>query len=245
MKILIAKERQKIYPDKLEQDINTNERIIRKKDYNSRKEIITTHKGIKILKINPDFHDLFNNMKRGPQIIRPEDSALIIFLLGVMEGYNVLDCGGGSGAMTCAFANTAGQKGSVVSVEKEKKFAGIVKENTERFGFRNVKIVNSKLEDYKPRIKFDAVNIDLPNPWEAIIFIEKYLKNGKRFTVYVPNTTQLTRMSREAENTELVLESVHELIHREWEVDKRICHPKFKILGHTGFIMLYRKMKGV
>ncbi|PIU62310.1 hypothetical protein COS83_02595, partial [archaeon CG07_land_8_20_14_0_80_38_8] len=94
MKILIAKERQKIYPDKLEQDINTNEGIIRKKDYNSRKEIITTHKGIKILKINPDFHDLFNNMKRGPQIIRPEDSALIIFLLGVMEGYNVLDCGG-------------------------------------------------------------------------------------------------------------------------------------------------------
>lgn len=241
MKLLINKQKKKLYPDSLDSDLNTNEGIIKKADYN-RKNMIETHKGVKFLKIKPNFKDLFKKIKRGPQIITLKDAYSIISELGVMQGYKILDCGGGSGALTACFANAVGRKGLVVSVERNKKFKKIIEANMKRFNFKNVKVENLDLKDYKTKAEFDAVNLDVHNPWDYIVKVEGLMKNGACLSVYVPNTTQLTIMNKEAENSNLVLEHVYEIIKREWDVKNQVCHPKFKILGHTGFIMIYRKV---
>ncbi len=245
MRLLINKDKKKLYPNKIEHDLNTNEGIIKKNDYNTSKKIITTHKGVNFLKVEPGFKELFNNIKRGPQIIRLKDAYFISAQLGIMQGSKALDCGGGSGALTCVLANIVGPKGRIVSVEREKRFVKVIEDNMKLFGFKNVEVVEGDLTDYKSKITFDAVNLDVPNPWDYTTSVNNMLKNGGNLTVYVPNTTQLTIMSEKTENTNLVLEDVYELIERSWDVKGRVCHPKFKILGHTGFIMVYKNLKGV
>ncbi|MBN1924186.1 MAG: methyltransferase domain-containing protein [Nanoarchaeota archaeon] len=245
MKLLINKKKKKLYNDSINHDINTNEGLIRKDDFNSQKEIITTHKGVSFLKLEPDFKELFHNIKRGPQIITLKDAYFISAQLGLMNKFNVLDCGGGSGALTCVFANIVGDKGRVVSVEREARFVKIIKDNVSMFKFKNVEVFEGDLNDYKSRKKFDAANLDVPNPWDYIKQIINLLKNGSALTVYVPNTTQLTVMGEKAKDSNLFLENVYEIIQREWDVYGSVCHPKFKILGHTGFVMVFKKLEGV
>ncbi|MDD5499927.1 MAG: methyltransferase domain-containing protein, partial [Candidatus Nanoarchaeia archaeon] len=165
MKLLINNEYRKLLPDKLEKDINISQGIIKKNEYNKIKEgIIKTHKGSKLLIKKPDFKDLFMNIKRGPQIITLKDAGIIASSLGIMKDFMVLDCGGGSGALTCFFANITGSKGKIISIEKKPEFCKIIKKNAELFGFKNVQIINKDLDDYSQRKKFDAMNLDLPNP---------------------------------------------------------------------------------
>lgn len=243
MKLLINEEFRKLYPDKLSKSVNTNDGIIKKSDFNSRKKVIETHTGVKFLKTEPSFKDLYNNLKRGPQLITLKDAGFITSELGVMKGDRVLDCGGGSGGMTLFLANMVGSEGEVVSVEKDERFVKIIKKNLEMFNFNNVKLVNKDLNDYTPSKCFDSINLDVPSPWKFINFCINHLKNGGLLSVYCPNTTQVSEMREECSNTCLQIERVSELLLRNWKVKKRINHPCFKMLGHTGFVMILRKVK--
>jgi len=243
MKLLLNKDIKRMYGDKINSDININQGIIKKSDFNSKKEIITTHKGVKILKINPNFRDLFFKIKRGPQIITLKDAYYIAGELGLSSGSIVLDCGGGSGSITCVFANIVGSKGKVHSIERKKDFAELIKKNVDLFGLKNVKVVNSDIKDLKIKVSFDAINLDLPNPSDALDFIKTNLKNGGMLSVYTPNTTQMTDFVNIAKEHNLILLNACELIKRDWKVDGIICHPKFNMLGHTGFILIFRKLE--
>jgi len=244
MKLLINEDFKKIYPDKITNDLNISEGVIKKEEYNKIKEgLIMTHKGKNFLLKNPDFKDLMFSIKRGPQIITLKDAGFIASQLGLMQGFRVLDCGGGSGAISCFFANIVGSKGEVVSVEKNDKFFEIIKSNADLFGFKNIKVINKDLSDYSSKKLFDAINLDLPNPWDYSSKVNGLLKNGSRLTVYVPNTTQLTHSQLEFSTKGFKLEHVFELMLREWDVNDLVCHPKFDMLGHTGFVMCFRKLE--
>lgn len=244
MKLLLNSEYKKIYQDNLNQDLNINYGMIKKEEYNSINEgLIKTHKGKNFLIKKPDFKDLLFSIKRGPQIITLKDAGFIASHLGLMQGFRVLDCGGGSGSISCFFANIVGKKGHVVSVEKNEKFCEIIKNNAKLFDFENVEVINKDLLDYSSKKLFDAINIDLPNPWDYSDKINSLLKNGSRLTIYAPNTTQLTRSQKEFSVKGFKLDHVFELILREWDVNDLVCHPKFNMLGHTGFIMCFRKIE--
>ncbi|MDD4352953.1 MAG: methyltransferase domain-containing protein [Candidatus Nanoarchaeia archaeon] len=243
MKLLINNSYKKIYSDKIDQDLNISEGVIKKEEYNSITDgLIKTHKGKNFLIKNPDFKDLLFSIKRGPQIITLKDAGFIASNLGLMNGFRVLDCGGGSGSISCFFANIVGKKGKVISVEKNEKFCEIIKSNVKLFGFENIEVINKDLSEYSSKKLFDAINIDLPNPWDYSNKISSLLKNGSRLTLYIPNTTQLTHSQQDFCAKGFKLEHVFELILREWDVNDLVCHPKFDMLGHTGFIMCFRKI---
>jgi tRNA (adenine57-N1/adenine58-N1)-methyltransferase catalytic subunit len=244
MKLLLNNEYKKIYKDNIDFDLNISYGIIKKDEYNLINEgLIKTHKGKSFLIKKPDFKDLLFSIKRGPQIITIKDAGFIASHLGLMNGFRVLDCGGGSGSISCFFANIIGKKGKVVSVERNEKFCEIIKKNVKMFGFENVEVINKNLNEYSSKKLFDAINIDLSNPWDYSDIIDRLLKNGSRLTIYVPNTTQLTRAQKEFSVKNFKLDHVFELILREWDVNDLVCHPKFNMLGHTGFIMCFRKIK--
>ncbi|VVB74160.1 tRNA (adenine(57)-N(1)/adenine(58)-N(1))-methyltransferase TrmI [Candidatus Tiddalikarchaeum anstoanum] len=243
MKLIINTEWQKIFPDTVSSDIHSTYGVIKKEDINTKKNrIITTHNNNPLIIAEPNFRDLFKSIKRGPQIITLKDASIIASEMGLMQGYRVVDSGGGSGALTCFLANIVGPKGKVYSYEIEKKWCSIIEENVKLFGFANVEIINKDVFLGVSEKDVDAVNLDVPNPWEAVKIVEKILKNSGVLTVYVPNTTQLTIMSEKAKGSTLNLVRVIETIEREWVVNERICHPKFDMLGHTGFIMVFRKI---
>ncbi len=238
MKILIGKEREFLIKTKSQNSISTDKGIIDTKGIKEGK-VVETHLGEKFLVSKPNFYDLFSRIKRGPQIIRLKDGAYIAFRLGVMQGDKVLDCGGGSGAMTLILANIVGPNGKVVSVEKNDKFCKIIEENSKLMGFKNIKIINSEIKDVKGG-PFDAMNIDLPSPWNHLKKIDELLRPGGMISFYTPNTTQAQRLKKEIKNYRF--EGMYEIIEREWKLNGEICHPKFHMLGHTGFISFYRKL---
>lgn len=243
MKLLINEQgKKKIYKDLLKTDINVNEGLIKKIDFNSDKEIIKTNVNKKFIKINPNFTDLFFNIKRQAQIITLKDAYFIAGELGLKKGFKVLDSGAGSGASASVFANIVGKTGKVVLVEKEKRFADNAQKNLQSFGFKNFKIITKNIESFKTKTIFDAVNLDMATPWKAIQTVNACLKNGGMLTIYVPNTTQAIKMFEETKNSVFKFENMCELIKRNWELKDKICRPKFKMLGHTGFILTFRKL---
>ncbi len=241
MKLLINNDYKRVYPDKLKDDLNISAGIIKKNDYNKLKDgIIKTHKGKEFILKTADFKDLLMNIKRGPQIITAKDAGFIASQLGLNEKSLALDCGGGSGNATCVFANIAKK---VVSVEKNPEFAKLIAKNAEFMGLKNIEVINKDLNDYSGKYSFDAINLDMPNPWDYCLKVSELLKNAGRLVIYVPNTTQLTKSEEEFSKKRFKLEHVFELILREWDVKGQVCHPKFDMLGHTGFIMCFRKME--
>lgn len=242
MKLLFNDKKKKLYSDKITNSINTSDGIIDKDEFNKTKlGVIKTHKGVEFVVINPNFKDLFENIKRGPQIITLKDAAIIAAEMGLMKGHKVIDAGGGSGALTCYLANIVGSKGMIYSYEREKRFCNIIEKNKELFGFENIEVICKNIALGAKQKKVDAFSLDLPSPWEAISTVEHSLKRGGILTVYVPNATQLTIMEEKTKDTNLIIQKVVEIIQREWKVKGRICHPKFRMLGHTGFLMIYRK----
>jgi len=244
MKLLLNKSFAKIYPDILTSDLNISQGMIKKEDFNKLKEgIMKTHLGNEFIVKKPDFKDLILSIKRGPQIITMKDSGFIASNLGLMQGFRVLDCGGGSGSATCFFANIVGKKGRVVSVEKNEKFSEIIRQNAKFMDFDNIEVVNKDLNDYSSKKLFDAMNIDLPSPWDYSKKIFELLKSGARLTIYAPNTTQLIKCEEEFSMKGFKIDHVFELILRDWDIKGQVCHPKFEMLGHTGFIMCLRKIE--
>lgn len=244
MKLLInILGKRKLLDNKIKNDLHTEHGVIKKKDFNNKKNgIIKSHNGKKFLILKPNFKDLFDKIKRGPQIITLKDAGFIASQLGIMNGSKVLDCGSGSGAMTCFLANIAGSRGKIISVDKEKKFCEITRSNVDLFGFKNVKIICRDIKDFKDK-GFDAANLDLPNPEKIMPVIKKCLKQGGMLSVYVPNTTQVTSFLDKMDKSFKLL-GVYEIIKRKWKTGKGIMRPESKNM-HTGFVIILRYLEGL
>jgi tRNA (adenine57-N1/adenine58-N1)-methyltransferase len=67
------------------------------------------------------------------------------------------------------------------------------------------------------------------------------LKSGAYLVCYLPNITQVQDLIQESKKHQFLLEKTIELIEREWTIQKRICRPKHQILGHTAFLVFFRK----
>src|SRR5438477_2085680 len=71
--------------------------------------------------------------KRGAAVIYPKDAAQIVALADIFPGARVLEAGAGSGALSCWLLRAVGEEGLLVSYERRADFAGIARENVERF----------------------------------------------------------------------------------------------------------------
>src|SRR6478752_7499877 len=72
-------------------------------------------------------------MKRGAAVVYPKDAAQIVAFADVFPGARVLEAGAGSGALSCWLLRAVGEEGLLVSYERRADFAGIARENVERF----------------------------------------------------------------------------------------------------------------
>ena len=90
---------------------------------------------------------------------------------------------------------------------------------------------------------FDLITLDLAEPWKAIKPLIPSLKIGAFLISYSPSTPQITDLISEIKkHKNLQILSITELIKREWHFEGRKIHPHYKMLGHSGFILLARKI---
>jgi len=218
------------------------------KVYKTEKNVLETHLGkVKIskkenesnigkmfYKIDPSLSDEIVLIKRGPQTMKPKDIGFILSFVGIKKNWTVLDAGAGSGVMSFYLANSAKK---VYSYERDQRFVKIFRKNIESLGIKNIELVEKDIYEGISQKDLDMIFLDLPEPWK--VNVEKSLKRGGFFVVYLPSVTQVSEFVNKSKLKTL---KICEIIKRDWKVIDKIARPEHRMLGHTGFIVFQRNI---
>ena len=238
-KILIEKKGKKYYVKDLNEDFHTGGGIISKKDLKSNQKFVKSSKGDHFSLINPSFSDLWQNLKRGPQIMTQKDVGLVIAKTGVNHKSSVVDAGGGSGSLSLSLANICKH---VTTYEINPEHYDIIQKNAKLFNIKNITLKQDNIYNGIKEKEIDLITLDLPEPWRVIEHAERSINYGGHLVVYLPNLNQVKMFIDSAKRTSIKVIETCELLKRNWKIEDKIMRPEFEMLGHTGFLIFCRRL---
>jgi len=177
-------------------------------------------------------------IKRGPAIMIAKDIGEILANTDINKDSKVLDAGSGCGVLT---ANLARFVNKVYSYDIRKDFLEIAKHNVKLFGLENVTFRNKDIYNGISEKNLDLITLDLKEPWKVLKHAKKALKKNGQLVAYLPNITQVIELNKKLDKN-FRLESVKEVIERNWIVEEKRLRPENMIIGHTGFLVFIRKI---
>lgn len=236
MKILITKNKKYFWKGG---DLHTADGTIKEQQIRTRTKV-KTNLGKKFSVLPASFIDKIEKIKRGPAIILPKDTGLIITYTGLKSNDKVLDAGTGSGFLASYLSNIVGEKGKVYTYEKNKKFFQLAKKNFEFLDLKNIKLKNQNIAKAKEK-NLDLAILDLHNPWQYLNTVKRTLKPGKFLVCYLPTITQVITLLKRL-NKDFIFIRCVELLEREWKLEGRIVRPKSQMIAHTAFLVFLRKI---
>lgn len=197
------------------------------------------------LAFRPLLRDYVLSMPRGAAVVYPKDAALIVGIADIHPGCAVVEAGAGSGALTCSLLRAVGAHGSVRSFERREDFADTARKNVGRvFGSLpdNWELVIGDLAKAEPR-GVDRVVLDMLAPWECLAVAARATVPGGVLCSYVTTTTQMARLIEElrASGQWTDPEPLEALV-RTWHVDGLAVRPDHRMVAHTGFLVLARRL---
>ena len=208
--------------------------------------IFITNGDLKFQAFRPLLGDYVLSMPRGATIIYPKDAAMILGVADINPGTRVLESGIGSGALTLSLVRAVGETGFVKSIEIRDDFAQISKSNVVNyFGSepKNWELVVGAFQDQEYEAEWDRVILDMLAPWECVEAAAKALVPGGVILAYVATTTQLSRFAEALKESDLFTEPEStETIVRGWHHEGLAVRPQHRMIGHTGFLTVARRM---
>ncbi len=194
----------------------------------------------------PRMADFVLKMPRGAQVVYPKDVGAILVEADVFPGARVLEAGSGSGALTLALCRATGPEGRVVSYDVRPEFLAKAAANVEAFFGKVPAWLELREGDVREVATtgeaFDRTVLDLPEPWEVLPALRTALEPGGIVCGYLPTTIQVQQLvlALEAQGFEH-LETI-EVLRRSWHVTARSVRPDHRMVGHTGFLTLGRRL---
>ncbi len=223
----------KVHFVKEDKDIHTDFGVVKSSELSKKTPcVVKSHDGNEFVLSKPSLFDLFEKMRRGPQIVTLKDAAYIAARTGINSESIVVDAGGGSGALSIFFSLHAKR---VYSYELRGEFVKIIKSNVELFSRDNVEIKEKDVFTGIEEKDIDILSLDLKEPW---LVDASCVKLGGYLSVYVPTMNQVEKLNFRG----FILEEVTELIKRDWKTDG-ILRPKSRMMAHTGFLCFFRRIR--
>jgi tRNA (adenine57-N1/adenine58-N1)-methyltransferase len=208
--------------------------------------VVSTTAGLKFTAFKPLLADFVLSMPRGATIVYPKDAAMIVGVADIYPGAKVLEAGVGSGALTLSLLRAVGEKGSVHSVERRAEFAENARANVEQYfgGLpQQWTLTVGDLQEQEVDATFDRVVLDMLAPWECVATAAKALRPGGVFLAYVATTTQLSATAEALKSDGRFTEpESSETIVRGWHHEGLAVRPQQRMIGHTGFLIMSRRM---
>jgi len=208
--------------------------------------IFVTNGDLKFQAFRPLLGDYVLSMPRGATIIYPKDAAMILGVADIKPGVRVLESGIGSGALTLSLVRAVTETGYVKSIEIRDDFAQISKSNViNYFGAepKNWELVVGAFQDQEYEAEWDRVILDMLAPWDCVEAAAKALVPGGVILAYVATTTQLSRFAEALKESDLFTEPEStETIVRGWHHEGLAVRPQHRMIGHTGFLTVARRM---
>jgi len=99
------------------------------------------------------------------------------------------------------------------------------------------------LQEQKVDATFDRVVLDMLAPWECVATAAEALRPGGLFLAYVATTTQLSATAEALKSDGRFTEpESSETIVRGWHHEGLAVRPQQRMIGHTGFLIMSRRM---
>lgn len=200
------------------------------------KKIICEHGFCYLLK--PTMEDLMMKASRESGIIYPKDAALLIMKAGIHNGSKVLEIGTGSGSLTMALAQAVAPGGHVFSYDRREDLPKNAYKNVARAGLGSyVTFRQRQATEPFTESGFDAVILDIPQPWEEVTAVKAALKGGGRLVSLNPTFNQIEKMAETLREQGFILVEARELLEREILARGGKTRPVQRMIGHTEFML--------
>ena len=206
---------------------------------------VETSGGMVLVAFRPRFADYVLKMPRGAQVIYPKDLAPIVMYADVHPGARVLEAGTGSGALTMALLRSVGAGGQVVSYDLREEHRLKAEENLEAFFGtipENLDLREGDVADVPRQERFDRCVLDLPEPWRPLDALHDVLEPGGIVCAYLPTTPQVQELVLALPRSGFLHLETFETMMRSWHVTERSVRPDHRMVGHTGFLTLGRRI---
>lgn len=206
---------------------------------------VTLSGGNKFVVIRPTLAEYIMKMPRGAQVIYPKDLASILLWADIYPGATVVEAGIGSGALTMTLLRAVGETGRVVSYEIRDDFAARALENISLYlGKVGHHVLHRK--DITLGIEeqhVDRLVLDLPEPWRGVPEAVRALRIGGIFVSYLPTVPQVVKVVETLQGSGAfgMIESF-ETLQRPWNIEGRSVRPALRMVAHTGFLTVARKL---
>ena len=203
-------------------------------------------KGARLIALRPRLADYTLKMPRAATVVYPKDVGAILVWADIGPGMTVVEAGTGSGALAMALTRAVGPHGRVVTYERRadhavkarKLIAGFFGEVPPQLELREGDVENG-IAEMEP----DRIVLDLPEPWHSVAPAAEHLVSGGVFCSYLPTVPQVQTVRQALDDAGVFFDAMtFEVLHREWAVDGRSVRPSHRMIGHTGFITVARKI---
>jgi tRNA (adenine57-N1/adenine58-N1)-methyltransferase catalytic subunit len=207
---------------------------------------VETSRGMVLTAFRPRFADHVLKMKRAAQVVYPKDLGPLIVYADVFPGAHVLEAGTGSGALTIALCRAVGDAGRVVSYELREEHRTQAVANIEGFFGKlptNLEIRDGDvMEVAQTSDMFDRCVLDLPEPWVPLPALRGALEPGGVLGAYLPTTVQTQELVLSLAPEGFLHVETFEVLRRGWHVTERSVRPDHRMVGHTGFLTIARRL---
>jgi tRNA (adenine57-N1/adenine58-N1)-methyltransferase catalytic subunit len=207
---------------------------------------VHTSKGMVLVAFRPRFADFVLKMPRGAQVVYPKDIGQIVTYADVGPGSRVVEAGSGSGALTIALCRAIGADGRVVSYELREEHRAQAVANIEAFFGKVPDTLELRAGDLA-RVgdtddRFDRAILDLPDPWGSLPSLASALEPGGVLCAYLPTTGQVQQLVLALSGGGFRHVETFETLRRGWHVTSRSVRPDHRMVGHTGFLTIARRL---
>jgi tRNA (adenine57-N1/adenine58-N1)-methyltransferase len=213
--------------------------------------ILETNSGLKFQAFKPLLMDYTLSMPRGATIIYPKDAMAIIGLADIQPGHKVLEAGAGSGAMSLWILRAISESGQLDSFEIRAEFAQIASDTVKNFDLSqgltskrtNWNLQVGDIKGIKFANDYDRAILDMLDPWDAMDAVASALRPGGVLAIYVATATQIQKtISSIKKSNKFAEPETIEIIVRNWHHEGLAVRPVHRMIGHTGFITVVRRL---
>jgi len=208
--------------------------------------VVHTNTGARLLCLRPRMADFVLKMPRGAQVVYPKDAGAILVYADVAPGTRILEAGTGSGALTVALTRATGPDGAVVSYEARADFHERAQGNLEMFFGKLPNWLELRFGDVRDVATtgetFDRAILDLPEPWAVLPEVSAALLPGGILCTYLPTTNQVQQSVLALQEGSFGEVETFEVLLRSWHVTERSVRPDHRMVAHTGFMTIARKV---
>jgi len=199
------------------------------------------------LVLRPTLAQLIPNLPRQAQVIYPKDIGTILVWADIFPGARVVEAGVGPGALTIALLRGVGAQGQVNSYEIREDFARMAQENVARY-YGPAAHWTLREEDVTLHLDEDDVDrilLDLPEPWHLLDKACHALRPGGILLSYLPTILQVkTLVDGLREHRGFACIETMESLMRFWHIKGMSVRPQHRMVAHSGFITIARRVVG-